>query len=103
MILYRLLEKDDVMTLRTLRLHGLKESPRAFLEDYEEQVNKPPEDFLRYFDYGWIAGAFAGEKLVGVAGMCRHKGAKLQHKSTIWGVYVLPGFRGQGVAKKLLL
>jgi ribosomal protein S18 acetylase RimI-like enzyme len=40
--------------------------------------------------------------MVGHAGFIRHDGRKVQHKGTIWGVYVTADARGQGVARAVL-
>ena len=101
-ITYRMLTRRDVKAFCELRLYGLRESPQAFLEDFEESEKEPPEAFEKYFDNGWIAGAFGTAHLEGVAGLYIHKGKKLCHKGTVWGVYVLPEARGQRVAKQLV-
>ena len=53
-----------------------------------------------------ILGAFVeeegGERLVGVTGFRRHENMKERHKSFIWGVFVHPDHRGQGIAGALL-
>jgi ribosomal protein S18 acetylase RimI-like enzyme len=40
--------------------------------------------------------------LVGMAGFQRGNGPKRRHKGMVWGVYVTPAKRGQGVGRKLL-
>src|SRR5262249_37293677 len=69
---------------------------------YEDAAQWPLEEFTRYFDQGWIAGAFMGEALVGMVGLYRNKGLKIQHKGKIWGVYVAPEARGQGAARRMI-
>ena len=98
----RLLAVEDYTTFREVRLRACREEPAAFLEAYEELVNLPAEHFKRHFENGWIAGAFMGTALVGIAGLFRHKGAKVQHKGTVWGVYVAPEARGHGMARCMI-
>ena len=50
----------------------------------------------------FLMGAFAGSRMMGQAGFFRLKGRKERHKGRIWGVYVTPAPRGQGVAKAIL-
>ena len=99
---FRLLTRQDNEMFRVLRLRACKEEPASFLEAYEDLISLPPQAFERYLDNGWIAGAFFGNELIGIAGMHRHKGRRIEHKGTVWGVYVVPEQRGFGYSKKLL-
>lgn len=99
---YRLLTVEDVEIFRSLRLYGLQEAPRSFLEDYEETKDKPLPYFAKFFSNGWIVGAFLDDTLIGISGLYIHRGKKLQHKGTVWGVYTLPEHRGCGLAKTLI-
>ncbi|NBX02506.1 MAG: GNAT family N-acetyltransferase [Alphaproteobacteria bacterium] len=101
-IAIRLLTPEDVAIFQALRLRGCREEPHAFLEDVDDLAQKPTEHFLRHFKNGWIAGAFMDGELVGSSGLYIHQGKKLQHKGTVWGVYVIPEARGHGLAKKLI-
>jgi ribosomal protein S18 acetylase RimI-like enzyme len=58
--------------------------------------------FKRQFDNGWVAGAFMSSALVGLAGLYRHKGIKVQHKGSVWGVYVVPEMRSKGISRRLI-
>ena len=49
-----------------------------------------------------VFGAFDGDTLVGITGVRRDARAKIAHKATIWGVFVDPAYRGQGIAQTLL-
>ncbi len=98
----RLLTVGDAEQFRNVRLYGLQESPHAFLEDYTECADQPLEYFHRYFKNGWIAGAFRDGRLIGIAGLYIQKGIKLHHKGMVWGVYIMPESRGQGLAKQLI-
>jgi GNAT superfamily N-acetyltransferase len=50
----------------------------------------------------FVFGAFDGDALVGTAGFWREKQPKLRHKGMVWGVYVKPEHRGQGLARSLM-
>ena len=49
-----------------------------------------------------VIGAFVGARLVGVAGLRFERRERTKHKATLYGVYVLPEFRGQGIARALV-
>lgn len=49
-----------------------------------------------------IFGAFAGERLVGMAGFAVYDRRKASHKGLMWGVYVQAQWRGQGLGKQLV-
>ena len=95
----RLLTLDDAKIFHTLRLRAVKEEPDSFLETTEEVTAKKVET---YFENGWISGAFTDGKLVGIAGLYRHKGKKLEHRGTIWGVYIIPQARKKGYARGMI-
>jgi RimJ/RimL family protein N-acetyltransferase len=93
------------MAFRVLRLRGLQECPEAFASSYEEEVGTPLEDIERRLQPkadSAIFGAFQGADLCALAGIQREGMAKLAHKSFIWGVYVSPEVRGQGVGAQML-
>jgi len=95
----RLLTPEDAAVFHQLRLRAVKEETKSFLETEEEVKQKPVGN---YFRNGWIAGAFVDEQLVGITGLYRHSGKKVEHKGTVWGVYVIPEMRGQGLSRQLI-
>lgn len=89
---------------RDLWLEALKETPEAFAADYTEQSTTPEniwrqrlrsvveeKDALMVF-------AKIGPKLVGMIGAYFDTNPKFRHIATIWGAYVKPEYRKQGVA-----
>ncbi len=102
-VIFRFLETSDVGAFRALRLRGLKEEPSAFLECYEDALERPADAYLSYFNNGRIAGAFVDNALVGMVALFPMRGAKLRHKATIGGVYVAPEARGRGIARRLMI
>lgn len=50
-----------------------------------------------------IIGAWDGSRLVGSAGVLRYTKVKFRHAAFIWGVYVTPTYRGQGLSRRILL
>jgi ribosomal protein S18 acetylase RimI-like enzyme len=99
----RRLARADAEAYLVLRATMLEQEPLAFLASPgEDRISQP--DFLRERladTESAIFGAFAPE-LVGAVGVYRHSPRKVAHKIGIWGTYVLPGFRGRGIARQLL-
>ncbi|RYG26047.1 GNAT family N-acetyltransferase [bacterium] len=102
MIETRLLTPDDAEAYWKIRLEALETVPRAFGASVETHRNTGPEamvERLRPIEEGsFLVGAFAGSELVGTAGMVRAASGKTRHSGFVWGVYVSPLVRGQGVA-----
>ena len=105
MIQIRPLTRDDLAAHRALRLEGLRLAPEAFGAAYEDEIQRSEEDFARRIPDtppSAIFGAFQGETLVAMTGFLVHAGRKQRHEGMVWGVYVQPAARGQGVAKRLM-
>jgi len=101
----RQLTEKDVDAFRSIRLSALLLSPEPFGSTYHEEVDVPIEEYvtrLKDDDRRFILGAFDGDCIVGMVGLYAEKRAKLEHKATIWGMFVLPEYRGRGIAKSLM-
>lgn len=107
MIIIRNIDPADAEVYWNLRLEALKMNPEAFGTSYEEAVQVSLSDVVKQIQNKkdhYILGAFTKDhQLAGMTGFRREHKIKTQHKGTIWGVYVPPIYRGQGIAKKLLL
>jgi ribosomal protein S18 acetylase RimI-like enzyme len=88
------------------RLRALADSPSAFLTTWEEESARGNAHFAETLaDRGEdraIFGAVEGAEVVGSVGVFRESRPKTRHKAVIWGVYVDPAHRGQGIAGRLL-
>lgn len=102
----RELSPDDAEEFFQLRLKGLKEEPDAFTSSYEESSAEEISAVrarLVSNQNSYVIGAFDSQRMIGVTGLYRYKeGSKVAHKAVLWGVYLLPEYRGKGVAKKVL-
>jgi RimJ/RimL family protein N-acetyltransferase len=102
----RVLTEADGAIYRPLRLRALREEPESFGSSYEESVQRPAEEMARRLRpdpaTGTVTlGAF-DPALVGIVGLVRDSGLKMQHKAMIWGMYTVPEVRGRGVGRALL-
>jgi len=103
----RALTRADLDAFQRLRRERLEREPRAFAESLAEHDSTPAESVARRLDASsedqFVMGAFApGGHLVGMAGFVRSPRLKSRHKAIVWGVYVQPTWRNQGIARALV-
>ena len=105
----RSVHAGDLDAFRAMRLEAVRDYPLAFTADLAETSARPEEwwrDLItRNAGDGTsvIMVADVGEgELAGMTGLFTPPQPKLAHVGSIWGVYVRPGFRGRGVAERLL-
>lgn len=99
----RLLAAGDAVAFADIRLVGLADEPRAFSADWAEEAQH---------GLAWFAARIAAAEifavedsagvLLGITGLSISRNPKQCHKGEIWGVYVRPAARGNGIATKLL-
>lgn len=101
----RWLTPADAVAFQALRLAGLRASPSAFGSSYEEEKDRTGamlQQRLATLPDRGVLGAFAQDQLIGMLGISRQDSLKTRHRMALWGVYVAPTYRGQGVAQALL-
>ena len=93
------------MAFQHLRLSALKESPTAFGSSYEAEAVYTADQIqarLALNPSRFIFGAFSNESMVGQVVLVREVAAKTAHKAMVYGMYVMPENRTQGIGKALL-
>lgn len=104
----RALREEDAEAYVELRQEALREAPLAFAASPESDFVGSPEAVraqLRRAPEWAILGAFEDERLgrlIGAVGLFRDRHPKSAHKAHLWGMYVTPGHRRQGIAAELL-
>ncbi|MDN2708545.1 GNAT family N-acetyltransferase [Janthinobacterium sp. SUN118] len=101
----RPLAPDDAAAYRALRLAGIAELPAAFCTTHAAESGLPLAQIaqrLQTTPYQIIFGTFKGEQLIAMAGLRREPIAVVHDKASLWGVYVAPQARGQGIGRQLL-
>lgn len=101
----RRLSPSSATAYRRLRLRGLRESPTAFGSSYAEEAQHPLKTFAARLEQSaakWVFGAFEGERLIGVVSLIREEKRKERHKAAIFGMYVEPKMRQNGIGRRLI-
>jgi ribosomal protein S18 acetylase RimI-like enzyme len=107
-VIIRPTREQDIYAYREMRLEALRLHPEVFGADLAESQARPIERWQGNVRDG--AGteqnitfvAESGGNLVGMTGIRRFDGVKMQHSAMIWGVYVRPEWRGVGIIDALL-
>lgn len=98
----RLLKEQDWQLWKDIRLEALKNHPESFSGSYEEESQWSQQKFEQALKQSDIFGAFADQKLVGIACFFIHPREKMKHRGVLHGMYIKPAFRGTGIAEKLV-
>jgi RimJ/RimL family protein N-acetyltransferase len=101
----RILTGTDAGPLFRMRYDSLRESPDSFRSSPEDDLMSSEEATrgqLERGDGSVVFGAF-GDGLVGMLGLYRGQLRKDAHKVFLWGMYVTPPWRGQGIGGDLMI
>lgn len=103
----RILTKSDAKLYQDVRLNALKINPESFGSTYEREVKFPLESVaerLEPVEDRFVLGAFNDNgSLVGIVTFMRENSPKTRHKGNVFGMYVAPEARGQGLGKALMI
>jgi len=107
MYLIRPIKPEETTQYCQLRREALTHNPETFGGTLEEFVQTPyykGEQLIEVTEHNYILGAFERQsgKLVGMVGFRRESRIKMRHKSFIWGMYVSPEHRRNGLGRKLV-
>jgi ribosomal protein S18 acetylase RimI-like enzyme len=100
----RTIDESHASDLAALRRAALIDSPESFLaspEDDWASSDAAVRELLQRQPDSVVFGAYAPQ-LVGMLGVYRQKQSKVAHKAHLWGMFVLPPYRRQGLAVRLL-
>jgi len=101
----RLLDPHDAEQFKALRLLAFDNAPTAIWPTRQEEMARSIEEIaarIRSTPTQAVFGAFESEVLIGITGVRREPLCQVNHKVTIWGVFVNPSYRGRGIAQTLL-
>jgi ribosomal protein S18 acetylase RimI-like enzyme len=104
----RELSPEDAQQFKELRRRAVELNESGFASALDEWWSRPipeieamlKEEHASLNDF--ILGAFEGDQLVGMVGFFRPAKPKLERKGHIWGMFLLPEWRGQRIAGQLL-
>ena len=108
MIEIRKLGVDDAELYREMRLRSVIEHPEAFLTSEAEERAHGLAGIQERFRTLWsrpdscVFMAFRDDDAVGMIGVFRSEREKTRHTAQIWGMYVAPDGRRQGVGRLLV-
>ena len=92
---------------RELMLGAYARHPDAFTATVEERAGLPLSWWEARLAPGdgvaeMVLGGLDGDQLAGVAGLSFESRPKLRHKASLFGLYVVPPWRGQGLGLRLV-
>lgn len=101
----RPLAASDAAAFSAIRLEAIRDSPWAVWPTYAEEAGRTREEIearIQRTDTQIVFGAFIDRKLVGIAGLRREPLEQVKHKAMLWGVFINPERRREGLARTLL-
>lgn len=108
-LIYRPLEEEDFTDFVRLRKEALLNEPEAFGLDYATYNAAPLLDKEHFFErilkypFSFSLGAFTNDGLLIGMGCFTipYNMVKRRHKGVLWGMYVIPEYRGHGIGKRI--
>lgn len=94
----RRLRAADAEAFHAIRLEGFARHPRDFRIATEDEAALGLDAVAARLEREYVVGGFRDDALLGIGGLTRYAGAKLDHKALLWGMYVREAARGTGLA-----
>jgi GNAT superfamily N-acetyltransferase len=98
----RLLEAPDAAAYHALRLDALRRHPSAFRASFDEEAGQTFEELAARLEADAVFGGFCDDVLCGLAGLEIPQARNKRHKGVLFGVYVCPDRRRNGVGSALV-
>lgn len=101
-ITVRELAADEWEIFKTLRLRALQEDPEAFVASYEEESQHTDEVWQERMSQATRIGAKQGSDWVALASVGDEDTRDDDDLGEVYGIWVTPSLRGEGVARRLM-
>lgn len=101
-ITVRELAADEWEIFKTLRLRALQEDPEAFVASYEEESQHSDEEWQERMSHATRIGAQQGSEWVALASVGDEDTRDDDDLGEVYGIWVTPSLRGEGVARQLM-
>ena len=99
-----LLDPSHASAYRQLMLEAYALHPQAFVSSLSNREKLPLSWWQGQLDdeLSTLFGAFVDARLAGIVGLAFEPWEDARHKATLFGLYVTPAFRGQGLGEHLV-
>ena len=98
----RTLTQEDWQDWRTIRLEAVRLHPEAFGGAHEDESLNSDDSFKQGLIKNTVFGAYSDGSLVGVAGFFIFSMRKMQHRGSLFSMYLKKQYRGQHIAGELV-
>lgn len=101
-MLIRQLSETDVLDWKTIRLEAVKLHPESFGGSFEEDASKSDNEFAEGLRRNIVFASYEGGKIAACVGFFVFSHLKMQHRGTLFGMYVRQEFRRSGLSNRLV-
>lgn len=98
----RQLKPDDVNDFKAIRLSALKNSPEMFGSTYAVEATRPLHVFAEVISKYVVFAAYSQQQIIGMLILDLKNHLTIQPQAQLYGFFVEPAFRSQGIATQLL-
>jgi RimJ/RimL family protein N-acetyltransferase len=97
MIHYRIVQPEEIVAFRAVRLDALRDDPHPLVDLYRVEQRKSLLHHLSMLTNNVVMGAYFDDALSGMTCATILPQERIRHKAIVWGTYVAPTLRGQSV------